>query len=163
MREYSCCFTGHRKIPESEYYKVMFLLRQTIEQKIKEGYKVFCAGGALGFDTMAAMTVLKLREQYPHIQLHLYLPCMDQAQKWSEQAKARYEEIKQQSNLIVYVSQYYTSDCMLKRNRALIDKSSLCIAYCNQSKGGTVYTVNYAKDQDVEVINLARNISMGAF
>ncbi len=163
MKEYSCCFTGHRKISENEYYKVMFLLRQTIEQKIKEGYKFFCAGGALGFDTMAAMTVLKLKEQYPHIQLHLYLPCVEQAQKWSEQAKKRYETIKQQSNLIVYVSHNYTNDCMLKRNRTLVDKSSFCIAYCNQSKGGTVYTMNYAKEHNVSVINIANNISMGTF
>ena len=42
-----------------------------------------------------------------------------------------------------------------KRNRHLVDGSSVCIAYLTQEKGGTAYTVNYAKQKEVQVINLA--------
>ena len=154
MKEKSCCFTGHRNIDRDDYYKVMFLLQKTLEEKINEGYKYFCAGGAQGFDTLAAMTVLKLKEKYPQIQLHLYLPCMDQAENWSEDAKEKYEMIKQKANLISYAKQSYTADCMLERDRSLIDKSSLCIAYYKKDRTGTAYTVNYAKSNNVPVINL---------
>ena len=155
MKEISCSFTGHRVIEKDDYYKVMFLLQKIVEEKIKEGYKIFCSGGALGFDTLAAMTVLKLKETYPDIQLHLYLPCMDQAEKWPKDAQEKYEYIKQQANLISYAVQIHTPECMHQRNRSLIDKSSVCIAYCKQEKGGTAYTVNYAKEKNIPVINIA--------
>ena len=49
----------------------------------------------------------------------------------------------------------YTRGCMHKRNRHLVDNSSACISYLTENKGGTFYTVNYAKSKGVEVINIA--------
>lgn len=154
-KEKSCCFTGHRLIPDDRYYRIMFLLRQTVEQKIKEGYTIFCAGGALGFDTMAALTVISLKRIYPYIQLHLYLPFRKQAEKWSREDRDRYMQIMDSSDKVVYLSDEYTPFCMNRRNRALVDNSSFCIAYCTDTKGGTVYTVSYAIDKNVNVVNLA--------
>ena len=94
----SCCFTGHRVIPQESYYRVLFLLRQTVENKIKEGYTDFYAGGALGFDTLAALTVLRLKMMYKNIRLHLILPCISQADKWSREDKRMYERIKDESD-----------------------------------------------------------------
>ena len=37
----------------------------------------------------------------------------------------------------------------------LVDYSGYCIAYCTKQSGGTVYTMNYAKDSGVKVVNLA--------
>lgn len=48
-----------------------------------------------------------------------------------------------------------TRGCMHKRNRHLVDNSSACISYLTENKGGTFYTVNYAKSKGVEVINIA--------
>lgn len=158
-REKSCCFTGHRVISDDDYYRIMFLLRQKTEEKIKEGYTIFCAGGALGFDTMAAMTVISLKRLYPHIQLHLYLPCRNQAEKWSSEDREKYVRILENSDKVVYMSDEYTPFCMNRRNRALVDNSSCCIAYCKETKGGTVYTVSYALDNGVEVINLADDMA----
>ena len=42
-----------------------------------------------------------------------------------------------------------------KRKRHLVDNSSACISYLTENKGGTFYTVNYAKSKGVEVINIA--------
>ena len=36
------------------------------------------AGGALGFDTLAAQTVLDMKKEYPQLRLILVLPCEDQ-------------------------------------------------------------------------------------
>lgn len=157
-REKSCCFTGHREIPEDGYYRIMFLLRQTVEKKIKEGYTTFCAGGALGFDTMAALAVLNLKRVYPHIQLHLYLPCRNQAEKWTSTDRQMYDRIIKASDRVEYISQEYTPFCMNRRNRALVDNSMLCIGYCTQPKGGTAYTIGYAMDNGVDVINLAHDV-----
>ncbi len=115
----------------------------------------FGAGGALGFDTLAAQCVLSLRKRYPHIKLILVLPCTAQTKGWSKDDIAIYEEIKSQADKVVYTSHDYFRGCMFKRNRHLVNGSSVCIAYLTQEKGGTAYTVNYAKEQGLTVINLA--------
>ena len=73
MRKKTCCFTGHRNIPPKEYESVKIRLREAIITAIENGYRYryFGAGGALGFDTLAAQIVLDLKKQYPHIFLIL--------------------------------------------------------------------------------------------
>ena len=46
----------------------------------------------------------------------------------------------------MFIKNYYTNDCMLKRNRYMVEQSDLIIAVFNGiEKGGTWYTINYAK------------------
>ena len=130
-------------------------LKQTVEKLILNGYCYFGAGGALGFDTLAAECVLYLKKQYPQIKLILVLPCKTQTRGWDSEDIAIYEQIKAQADKVVYTSEEYTRGCMFKRNRHLVDNSSICIAYLTESKGGTAYTVNYARQNNVQVINLA--------
>ena len=93
-KEKTCCFTGHREIPLSEYEKIQNALEQTIISLMKKGVCYFGAGGALGFDTMAALTILKLKETYPHIKLILVFPCENQTGKWQQKDIDIYENIK---------------------------------------------------------------------
>lgn len=158
MKEKSICFTGHRVIPNDDYYRVMFLLRQNVEKKIKEGYTDFYAGGALGFDTLAALTVLRMKMTHKKVKLHLILPCENQAEKWSGEDKRMYEKIKNESDSVTYISKQYTPQCMNRRNRALVDSAAYCMAYCTQTTGGTAYTIGYAMDQGVEVENIAHEV-----
>ena len=67
----------------------------------------------------------------------------------------RYEDIKSKADKIVYTSKEYTPYCMLKRNRHLVDYSTKCICYLTENKGGTAYTIDYARKQNVSVINIA--------
>ena len=155
MKEKTCCFTGHRDIPSGEYQKIFAKTEETIESLIKKGYLYFGAGGALGFDTIAAFAVLKLKEHYPDIRLILVLPCLSQTRGWSQEDIEIYEDIKQKADKVVYTSQDYTRGCMHKRNRHLVDNSSMCISYLTDDKGGTFYTVNYARSKGLTVINIA--------
>lgn len=155
MRSQTCCFTGHRFLPENEKEKISLALESTVLSLIHSGYRYFGAGGALGFDTLAAQTVLRLRQSYPDIRLILVLPCVSQADKWSPADVAVYQEIMGQANKIVYTSHEYTAGCMFKRNRHLVDHSSVCICYLEKSTGGTAYTVDYARKCGLKIINLA--------
>jgi len=155
MRERTCCFTGHRELPFLKRKMIARKLEQTVTGLIQSGVQYFGAGGALGFDTLAAQTVLNLKKEYPHIKLILVLPCLSQTRGWKEQDVQIYETIKAEADKVVYTSQQYTQDCMHKRNRHLVDHSGVCVCYLTQDKGGTAYTVNYAKKQGLEVINLA--------
>ena len=81
MRSQTCCFTGHRVIPNSEIEQLTNRLSLEIINLIKRGYRYFGSGGALGFDMLAAEVVLSLKATYPHINLILVLPCRDQAKR----------------------------------------------------------------------------------
>ena len=65
MREKTCCFTGHRKIPPEERAGISDRLEHIIISLYQQGIQTYEAGGALGFDTLAARTVLRLRENCP--------------------------------------------------------------------------------------------------
>ena len=157
MKNQTCCFTGHRTIPEREQDSLSDRLQEIIRCLVRSGYRYFGTGGALGFDTMAAQAVLHLKAEFPHIKLILVLPCKNQADKWSEKDRITYENIKRRADKVVYISDYYTRECMLQRNRHLVDCSSFCICYLTRNSGGTAYTVNYAKGKAVPIVNLAQN------
>lgn len=156
--EKTCCFTGHRNIPANEYEKIENTLEETIISLIKKGVCYFGAGGALGFDTMAALTILKLKEKYPHIKLILVLPCENQTYKWQQKDIDIYENIKSKCDKYVYTSKNYYNGCMFKRNKHLVNNSKYCICYLTKKTGGTAFTVNYAIKNDLTVINIANNL-----
>ena len=155
MRKKTCCFTGHRHISANQTVEIKSRLRSVIKNLISEGIIYFGAGGALGFDILAAQVVLELKETYPEIKLILVLPCYNQTAKWKKEDIEIYENIKSQCDKYVYTSKEYDGECMFKRNRHLVDNSGYCICYMNKQNGGTAYTVNYAKQNKVEVINIA--------
>ena len=58
---------------------------------------------------------------------------------------------------VVYTAQQYTRGCMHKRNRHLVNYSGVCVCYLTKDSGGTAYTVQYAKGEGLEIINIAQN------
>ena len=82
MRSKTVCFTGHRELPADDLPKISKRLEDALATLIEQGYRYFGAGGALGFDTLAAQAVLRLRERYPQIRLILVLPCLNQTRGW---------------------------------------------------------------------------------
>lgn len=157
MREQTCCFTGHRQLPSEEQAEIANKLERVIAVLYQKGIRYYGAGGALGFDALAAQTVLNLRESYPGMKLILVLPCLTQTRGWRSEDVAEYERIKELADKIVYTSQQYTRNCMHKRNRHLVDHSGVCICYLTKNSGGTAYTVKYARKQGLNVFNIATN------
>ena len=155
MKEKTCCFTGHRKIPPEDLEEISRRLELTVMRLIEKGYRYFGAGGAMGFDTLAAQTVWKLKTAYPDIQLILVLPCENQAEYWKTEDRALYEDIKAKADKVVYTSKAYFRGCMHKRNRYLVDNSSCCICYLTKETGGTAYTVQYAKEKMLTIYAIA--------
>ncbi len=156
MKFRTCCFTGHRHLPDNQKEEIAERLEEAVVTLIHSGYLFFGAGGALGFDTLCAKTVLRLRQSYPEIKLILVLPCVSQADWWPPADRAVYRDIMKRADKIVYTSQEYTKDCMFKRNRHLVDNSSACICYQTRGTGGTAYTVEYARKHGLRIINLAK-------
>lgn len=159
LRARTCCFTGHRHIAPDRVEALKGRLREELCHLVARGYCYFGCGGALGFDMLAGEAVLQLKATYPHICLILVLPCRDQARKWAERDIHRYENLKARADKVVYIADQYFEGCMHLRNRHLIHGSSLCLCYyTGTGTGGTAFTVAYAAERQLEIINLAEGL-----
>ena len=104
-----------------------------------------------------------LAREHKDIKLILELPYEKQAEFWSDKNKRIYEFIKSKSDEINIHSpnpknKEEATKHLLTRNRLMIDKSHYCVCFLrdeNLKRGGTAYTVNYAKLHDLQIINLA--------
>ena len=152
-----CCFTGHRVIPPEHMLRLPQELDVQLNKLIVCGVDTFRTGGALGFDTLAALKVLEKKDLYSYIKLELILPCRDQASTWSPRNREIYNYIASEADSIEYVSDVYTATCMHERNRRLVDGSDFCLSYCTSQKGGSAYTLAYAKKRGVDIIKLLDN------
>jgi len=153
MKEHTCCFTGHRKLPKEKIEQIIKKLDREVECLIKQGVIDFISGGALGFDQIAASLIIAKKETGQKIRLIFALPCRNQEELWPAEQKKLYHNLLTEADVIIYVSKEYTDDCMKKRNRYMVDQSSYCICASLRPLSGTGQTVRYAKQHGLTVIN----------
>lgn len=149
----SVCFTGHRDLPE-DAAALRKALSGIIDGLCREGMRIFYAGGAVGFDMMASEEVLKAKDRFGGIELRLLLPCAGHDLRWKETDRLRLSAIKNAADSVEVLSPVFTRWCMHERNRALADRSAVCVAYLRRSEGGTASTVRYASKKGLRVINV---------
>ncbi len=154
----SVCFTGHRELSEIEKKITAIRLSKLLTMLARDHGLLDCyAGGAIGFDTVAALTVLSVKKRIPNFRLHLILPCEGQEKAWNEEQKIAYYMIKEQADSVRTLSPFFYNGCMQIRNRELLEKADLCIAYLRPStaSGGSLNTVLQATKLGIPVINIA--------
>lgn len=161
MQKPCCAFTGHRphKFPwrydesDDRCVALKAVLMEQIAALADAGVTQFLSGMALAADTWSALSVLALREKNPLLKLHCILPCREQADKWTASSRDLYHSILEQADSIVYVSRDYHKNCMLDRNRFLVEHSSTLLAvYNGERRGGTAATMRYAQKMGREII-----------
>ena len=151
----TCFFTGHRVIGAEARTAIRESLKREIINAINDGVTVFIAGGALGFDMLAAETVISLKKDF-QIQLVLYLPCRNHNMLWGEGDRLRFDNIMSMADEIYYVTQEeYKDGCMKKRNLAMVEASDMCIAYIKSQHSGTAQTIKMAEAKSIEIIKIA--------
>ena len=156
LRQRTCCFTGHREIPEKDLPGILERTEQTVRRLIERGVVFFGVGGAIGYDTEAAKLLFRLRAtDYPQIKVILVYPFEGFTSRWSDEQRAEYARLLPQYDKAVCVAQRASREAYLERDRHLVDSSAYCIAYCTRNSGGTAYTVRYAHQQGVTVFNTA--------
>ncbi len=157
----TACFSGHRsqKLPwgfdenDKRCLAMKNTLRSEIERAIQRGYKTFLCGMALGFDMICAETVLDLKERYDDIKIIGALPYKTQDKKWGSKDKDRYRKLLVRLDGVrCLYDKYIGRECMLERNRYMVNNSSLMIALFSGAAGGTKSTIEYAKKQGLEIV-----------
>ena len=134
----SCVFTGHRLLEEDFSKK---RLKVVVQTAIERGVETFYNGVAMGFDLIAAETVLKFKKKYPHVKLIACIPCYNQERNFSEKDKKRYAAVLKKADEKVFLSEEYYKGCMQARDKYMAERADMMIAYCKKKTGGTAFTV----------------------
>lgn len=161
MKNQTACATGHRpqKLPwgfneqDERFLRVRNITREEIINAIRNGYKYFISGMALGFDIMFAEIVLELKQQYD-IHLICALPCKTQSKSWAAMQKERYNNILKYADKVRCVFDTYTKWCMHERNKYMVENSSLVFALYDGGSGGTKNTIEYARKKGLKIIEI---------
>lgn len=150
----TCCFTGHRteRLPwgDDENDPRCLDLKERLDAALvrayDQGYRHFVCGMARGADLYFCRAVLALRQSRPDLTLEAAIPFQGQADRWPEQDRRQWETLLSQCDFETVVQHHYSAGCLSRRNRYMVDKSSLLLAvYDGQPSGGTLYTLLYAQ------------------
>lgn len=155
MRENTCYFSGHRRLPREQIGQILLRLEKKIIRLSGEGIVTFLSGGALGFDQLAAKAGIDMRRKGLPIRLGFALPCWNQDVNWREDERRIYRNLLMQADFIHYVGERYAPGCMKARNQYLVDHAGVCLCALLHGRSGTAQTVRMAKEAGLRIINVA--------
>lgn len=148
-----CAFTGHRpeKLPwgtceeDPRCGALKQQITQAILRAVQAGAERFACGMARGCDFYFAEAVLGLRADRPKLRLEAWLPCEGQPARWPQEDQERYTGLLARCDQVILVERDYSEGCMLRRNRAMLDRADRLISVYSGGGGGTGQAVAYAK------------------
>ena len=150
-----CFFTGHRGLGADFSRERAYNAIKVLNEKM--GVDTFVCGGAIGFDIEMGELVLKLKEEHSEVKLWLFLPCINQDERWNATDKARRQALIDRADYIDCPQVYYDSTVMKKRNYKMVDTCYYGISYFNGKRvSGTAQTLRYAKKMERKLFNLAK-------
>lgn len=151
----AAAFTGHRFIRHNDKRRLRDSLEKAITACHQSGIRHFLCGMAVGFDMLAAETLLAMKTGYPDIRMTAVIPFRNQPCKFSSADKERYRSILGKADKAVCLSETYFDGCFLRRNDYMLRHASHIIAYYNgEPKGGTYYTCRRAERMGLTITNL---------
>lgn len=161
-RQNSCCFTGHRpgKLPwryneaDPRCLSLKRRIADAVDAAYQGGYRHFLCGMAQGCDLYFCECVLALRRLHGDITVEAAIPCPTQADSWPPDQRERYRRLVDACDFETLVSAGYTSSCMQRRDRYMVDHASLLIAAFDGTLGGTQYTMQYAMSRGLSIVDL---------
>lgn len=71
---------------------------------------------------------------------------------WSDRWQRQYNSILESADLVKYISPAYSRACFCIRNEWVVDHSARVIAVFNGGMSGTKNTIDYAKNNNIEVV-----------
>lgn len=84
----AAAFTGHRFICYNDRQRLKLHLESEIAACYHSGIRYFLCGMAIGFDMLAAETLLAMKADYPDIQLTAVLPFVDNRASSTQRTKS---------------------------------------------------------------------------
>ena len=160
---YRVCFTGYRpaKLPfkcspeDHNYLSFCQKAEGLLAGFLQKGAVHFLSGMAQGSDMILAQCALALKAQSPDITLECVLPFPAQTKGWGAAGRQMHGDILKKCDKITVISQEYTPQSYMQRNRYLVDNSEAVVAVYDGQKGGSKNTLDYAfkMGRQVMIIN----------
>jgi uncharacterized phage-like protein YoqJ len=159
----TCCFTGHRanKLPwgqnedDPRCIELKARIANAAEAVYSSGVCHFICGMATGCDMYFCEAVISLRSVRENVTIEAAIPWEGQAEHWSGAQRDRYFRLLSECDYRTVLQTGYTPDCMMKRNRYMVDSSSVLIAAYGGTAGGTMNTMLYAGRKGLEIIEIS--------
>lgn len=152
MDTFTVAFFGHR------YIDNFFVVESKLEEIVRvllhsKEYVEFLVGRNGDFDQMVSSTVLRMKHSVrdDNSALRLVLPYPTAEFENNEDSfYDYYDEIE----ICDEAAKAHFKGAMQIRNRSMVDRADLIICYIEHNEGGAFQTVQYAKKQEKQVLNL---------
>ena len=144
-----CCFAGHSKIDDIEFvYKR--LLEITKNLIINENVTHFQVGNYGTFDKLAVKSLNKLKEKFD-IKIELVIPYLTK-----EINEYKEEYYKNYNSILIADIPLATPQRLkiIKCNEYMIKSCDYLICYVKHSWGGASKTLEFAKENNIKIINI---------
>ncbi len=159
--ERSVCFTGYR--PEKfsfllvdtneDYIALKHKIKTVIISLINKGYNTFYTGGCNGFDMIVGEILLDLKLDYD-IKSIIVMPYISFGRNFDSRWTIVRQKLLNDSDETLYLYEKYKRGCYQDRNKFMVERSSIVVTYHNGQKGGTLNTINFAKKNKKNIVNL---------
>lgn len=149
---YTVCFFGHRQIDDFS------LVEQKIEALIdkllnEQKYVDFLVGRDGEFDQLATSVILRCRKRLDmaNCSITWVMPYLK-----SDYIKNResYDSYYDSVEVCEHSANAHPKSAIQIRNRAMVDRSDLCVFCVTHKRGGAYQTLRYAKKSSSNIVNL---------
>lgn len=117
----------------------------------EEGLEWVIISGQLGVELWAAEVVYEIQSIYPHLQLAVLAPFLQQEERWNEKNREYYEFIVSQADFFAYITKrpYESPNQFRWKNEFLLAKSDgLLVVYDEEKEGTPKFIVEMAKKKE---------------
>lgn len=153
MNTYTVSFFGHREMNNQSEVEIKLekIIRNLIERK---EYVEFLVGRDGDFDQLVSSTIRRITAIYSygnssHV---LVLPYVKAEYRDNQQSFLDYYD---EVEVCAESSTAYYKSAILVRNMKMVDRSDLIVCYIQHNSGGAYKAVRYAKNNGIEIYNLA--------
>ncbi len=147
------CFAYHKEIPVYPLGYTIKKLQERIESLISMGVVEFISGGNIGFDTIAALAVIILKEKYPEIKLTFILPHYQFLN--TENPNYLLNIIINEADIVIYTAEEYYDNCEEERNIEIVDRCYYCLCCIGEEVGEINEMIVYAKNSGLKIFNIS--------
>lgn len=160
MPTFAIAFSGHRpnRLPgdPEQLDELKFALSAELSKLRRQGYDTLYCGMAEGADMLcydAAQNINFLRPDWARMRICCVLPYEGHYTVPSSMNRPDAYYDLTASDSIISIAPHYSPGCFHQRNRYMVDHADVLLAvYDGNNKGGTSYTIEYARKQGKKVI-----------
>ena len=126
-------------------------MERELREAIHDGFYQFRVGMSPGADIWAAERIIRLRDtQFPHIQLHCYIPYKMQADHFPETWRTWYLACTARADEVHILQDHYSKGCYTRRTREMIYSSARLLAlHDNIADGSVERAIRYAESEGI--------------